>query len=327
MFYCWLGGVVYEEQMNFMVKIFKISDKGFTEIPEIEKNCWVNISNPLMDDLDGLSKKFNIPLDFLTDSLDVDEKSRIEAENDCTFFIIRTPVYNKEKADVPFTTLPVGIVIQQDIIVTICFSDTAEILELFHEKAKNISMKNKYRFILHLLQKTNYFYLKYLKEINRKTDDIETELQRATKNVELIKLLNIEKSLVFFTTSLSGNKRIIERLQKVFNLELSDEDRDFLDDLIIDNRQAIEMVNIYSNILSGMMDAFASVISNNLNIVLKYLTSVTIILMIPTLMASIYGMNINLPFQHSPHAFLITMAFSFGLSSIGVLVFLRKRWF
>ncbi|MDH4200965.1 MAG: magnesium transporter CorA family protein [Spirochaetia bacterium] len=313
--------------MNFMVKIFKISDKGFTEIPEIEKNCWVNISNPLMDDLDGLSKKFNIPLDFLTDSLDVDEKSRIEAENDCTFFIIRTPVYNKEKADVPFTTLPVGIVIQQDIIVTICFSDTAEILELFHEKAKNISMKNKYRFILHLLQKTNYFYLKYLKEINRKTDDIETELQRATKNVELIKLLNIEKSLVFFTTSLSGNKRIIERLQKVFNLELSDEDRDFLDDLIIDNRQAIEMVNIYSNILSGMMDAFASVISNNLNIVLKYLTSVTIILMIPTLMASIYGMNINLPFQHSPHAFLITMAFSFGLSSIGVLVFLRKRWF
>lgn len=241
--------------------------------------------------------------------------------------ILRAARYDKDKLDVPFTTLPIGIAITKDIIITICSSDMGEILELYDGKVKNLSTENRNRFILHLLHRSAFFYLKYLKEINKKTNEVETELQKATKNEELIKLLNIEKSLVFFTTSLKSNELMMERLQKIRAFELTDDDKDFLEGLIIDNKQAIEMANVYSNILSGMMDAFASVISNNLNIVMKFLTSVTIILMIPTLIASIYGMNIGLPFQHSSHVFFITIGISFALSSIGVMIFLKNRWF
>jgi len=159
------------------------------------------------------------------------------------------------------------------------------------------------------------------------TGGIEKELQKSLKNEEVIRLLNIEKSLVFFTTSLKSNELMMERLMKTDLLKLTPDDRDRLEDVLIDNRQAIEMANIYSNILSGMMDAFASVISNNLNVVMKILTSITIILMIPTLTASIYGMNIELPFQHSQHAFYIVTGISFGASLLCVLAFIKNKWF
>ena len=159
------------------------------------------------------------------------------------------------------------------------------------------------------------------------TNEIETELQKSLKNEELIRLLNIEKSLVFFTTSLKSNELMMERLLKTELLKLTDTDKDMLEDVIIDNRQAIEMASIYSNILSGMMDAFASVISNNLNVVMKILTSITIILMIPTLTASIYGMNIGLPYQQSRYAFFAVIGISFILSLLSILIFIRKKWF
>jgi len=310
-----------------MIKILKSSEKGFIQINEVEKNCWVNVSNPTMDELNTLSKDINIPFDFLTDSLDIDERARIEIENNSILIVLRAPKDDKEKLDIPFTTVPIGIAITNDIIVTICSSDVGEILDLYNAKLKNLSTENRSRFILHLLHNAATFYLKYLKEINKKTNEVETELQKSTRNEELIKLLNIEKSLVFFTTSLRSNELMMERLPKIRMLELNEDDKEFLEDVIIDNKQAIEMTNIYSNILSGMMDAFASVISNNLNIVMKFLTSVTIILMLPTLIASIYGMNVELPFQHTSHAFFITIGISFALSAIGVVIFLKNKWF
>jgi len=310
-----------------MIKIFQTKENRFIPVNEIEENCWVNVSNPTADELKELSADLDIPLDFLTDSLDVDERSRIEAENNTILIVLRAPKYDKDKPDVPYTTLPIGIVITKGAIVTICSSDTGEVLDLYNSKLRNLSTENRSRFLLHLLHGAAFFYLKYLKEINRRTNEVETELQKATKNEELIKLLNIEKSLEFFTTSLKSNEFMMERLPRIKALELNDDDKELLEDVVIDNKQAIEMANIYSNILSGMMDAFASVISNNLNIVMKFLTSVTIILMLPTLIASIYGMNVTLPFQRSPHAFFIAIGVSFALSSIGVLVFLKKRWF
>ena len=310
-----------------MIKKFKTTGNGFVSIDNIEKDCWVNVSNPGTDELIKLSEDLSIPLDFLTDSLDVDERSRIETENNTTLIILRVPKFDKNNLGVPFSTLPLGIVLTKDVIITVCLWDINKVLDLFKGKTKNLPTENRRRFILHLFHRTAFFYLKYLKEINKKSNEVETELQRSMKNEELIKLLDIEKSLVFFTTSLRSNELMMERLSKIRTLELSEDDNDLLDDIIVDNKQAIEMANIYSNILSGMMDAFASVISNNLTIVMKFLTSVTIILMLPTLVASIYGMNVELPFQHTPHAFFITIGLSFFLSSVGVLIFLKNRWF
>jgi len=310
-----------------MIKIFITTGNGFISIDEIEKDCWVNVSNPGPEELIKLSEDLTVPLDFLTDSLDVDERSRIETEDNTTLIVLRVPKFDKDNLGVPFTTLPLGIILTKDIIITVCLWDTNEVLDLFKGKIKNLPTENRRRFILHLFHRTAFFYLKYLKEINKKSNEVETELHRSMKNEELIKLLDIEKSLVFFTTSLRSNELMMERLSKIRTLELNEDDKDLLDDIIVDNKQAIEMANIYSNILSGMMDAFASVISNNLTIVMKFLTSITIILMLPTLVASIYGMNVELPFQHSFHAFFITIGLSLCLSSVGVLIFLKNRWF
>ena len=310
-----------------MIKIFKTTGNGFITIDNIEKDCWVNVTNPTPDELIKISEDLAIPLDFLTDSLDVDERSRIETENNTTLIVLRVPKFDKDNPGVPYTTLPLGIVFTKDIIITVCLWDINEVLNLFKGKIKNLPTENRRRFILHLFHRTAFFYLKYLKEINKKSNEVETELHRSMKNEELIKLLDIEKSLVFFTTSLRSNELMMERLSKIRALELNEDDKDLLEDIIVDNKQAIEMANIYSNILSGMMDAFASVISNNLTIVMKFLTSVTIILMLPTLVASIYGMNVELPFQHTSHAFFITIGLSFCLSSVGVLIFLKNKWF
>jgi len=310
-----------------MIELLKTTENKFIPIKEIEKDCWINVSSPSPDELTKLSKDLNIPLDFLTDSLDFDERSRIETEDGATIIVLRIPNFDKANSGVPYTTLPLGIVLIKDLIVTVCLRDIKEVLDLFGGKIKYLSAGNRSRFILNLFHRTAFYYLKYLKEINKKSNEVESELQRSMKNEELIKLLDIEKSLVFFTTSLKSNELMMERLPKIRGLELNDDDKDLLEDIIIDNKQAIEMVNIYSNILSGMMDAFASVISNNLNIVMKFLTSVTIILMLPTLVASIYGMNVDLPFQNSPHAFFITIGISFSLSVIGVLIFLKNKWF
>lgn len=310
-----------------MIKIFRCCENKFISTDKVESNCWINISKPGSDELDKLSKDLNIPLDFLTDPLDVDERARIEIEDNIILIVVRVPNYDPNNSEVPYTTLPVGIILVNDLIITVCSGDINEILILNNGRTKNLYTQNSRRFILHIFNRTALSFLKYLKEINKKTGETEALLHKSMKNEELIKLLNIEKSLVFFTTSLKSNELMMERLQKPEILKMDPDDKDLLEDVIIDNKQAIEMANIYSNILSGMMDAFASVISNNLNVVVKLLTSLTIIVMIPTLIASIYGMNVETPFQHSPHAFLITMGISLILSVTSVLIFLKNKWF
>lgn len=310
-----------------MIMIFKISKNKFIPVCEVEENCWINVINPDNKELEKLASELGVPLDFLTDPLDIDERARTETENGVTLIVLRIPRFDENNPEIPFTTMPVGIVLSNNIIITVCSVDVTTGLELFNGRIKNVSLKNKNRFVLHIFIKSAMLYLKYLKEINKRTNSVEKELQSSLKNEELIKLLNIEKSLVFFTTSLKSNELMMERLQKNDTLRLDTDEKDMLEDVLVDNKQAIEMTNVYSNILSGMMDAFASVISNNLNIVMKVLTSITIILMIPTLLASIYGMNIELPFQHSSHAFYIVTGISFTLATISVLVFIKNKWF
>ncbi len=310
-----------------MIKIFKCCENKFISTEKVESDCWINVSKPRPDELENLSKEFCIPLDFLTDPLDVDERARIETEDNIILIVVRVPNYDSSNTEVPYSTLPVGIILVNDLIITVCSEDINDILGLNNGRTKNLYTQNSRRFILHIFNRTALSFLKYLKEINKKTGETEALLHKSLKNEELIKLLNIEKSLVFFTTSLKSNELMMERLQKTEILKMDSDEKDLLEDVLIDNKQAIEIANIYSNILSGMMDAFASVISNNLNVVMKLLTSFTIILMIPTLIASIYGMNVELPFQHSAHAFLITIGISLSLSITSVLIFLKNKWF
>ncbi len=310
-----------------MIEIYTKSDGILKKVNEISAGCWINVANPTPDEIDELVNRFDIPRDFLTDALDPDERARTETEGGVALIMLRVPEPSGRE-DIPFITLPVGIILIEGIILTICARENL-VAEKFIRtmRVNDFSCDNRKRIILSIFQKTALLYLNYLKEISRKTSEIEEQLHESMRNEELIRLLSLEKSLIYFTTSLRSNELMMERLQKTKILHFTPEDDDILQDAIIDNKQAIETANIYSNILSGMMDAFASIISNNLNIVMKFLTSITIILMLPTLVASVYGMNIKLPFQDSPHAFAITMGVSLVLTVIGVWIFIKRNWF
>jgi magnesium transporter len=308
-----------------MIKIFKADGGSLERINKFEKGSWIDISQPTKAEITRVAGELALPESFLEKPLDINERPRIEIEGGWTLLVLKTPQATGENESIPFITLPIGIIFSKDFIITVCSREDDVILKLY--QIKNFVTVNKNWIILQIFYLTAIQFLSHLRRISAQADLIERGLHRSMKNEELIKLLNLEKSLVYFTTSLRANELMIERLQRSELLKLQQEDKELLDDVITENKQAIEMANIYSNILSGMMDAFASVISNNLNMVMKFLALVTIILMIPTLVASIYGMNIKLPFQNSPYAFFITMGASLILSALGIIIFFKRKWF
>jgi magnesium transporter len=309
-----------------MISMFKTSKERLIALSRAEPDCWINLVQPTPEEAADFSQEWGLPLDFLTDPLDADETPRVDIDSPNMLIVVRTPRFDPD-AELPFITVPLGIIVGPDRIITVSSQKDGVLEDLINGKVRHFSTSNRTRFILHVFRRTALLYLVHLKAINKRTSSIEAELQRSLHNEALVRLLNLEKGLVYFTTSIRSNELVMERLHRTRMLKMSPEDEDFLEDVIVDNRQAIEMANIYSNILSGMMDAFASIISNNLGVVMKFLTSVTIILMLPTLVASIYGMNVPLPFQKSPHAFLLTMVASFVLAAIGVVIFIRRQWF
>ncbi len=309
-----------------MVSIFKTSEGTLSGIPLAEPDCWINLAQPTPEEARNLSREWGLPLDFLTDPLDADETPRVDIDGSNMLIVVRTPRFDAE-AEVAYVTVPLGIIITPDRIITVSSQKDGVLEDFIKGKVRRFSTSNRTRFVLHVFRTTALLYLVHLKAINKKTSSIEAELHRSLHNKALIRLLNLEKGLVYFTTSIRSNELVMERLHKMRMLKMTAEDEDFLEDVIVDNKQAIEMANIYSNILSGMMDAFASVISNNLSVVMKFLTTVTIILMLPTLVASIYGMNVDLPFQHSPHAFLVTMVVSGVFTVVGIVTLVSRRWF
>ncbi len=304
-----------------MIKIYKEGKEVSTDDLSF---CWIDVSNPSAEEQEYVVNKWQLPRDFITDPLDPDERSRIEIYGEYTFFIIRIPIKNKSSTP-PFITLPIGIILKNNMIITICAYEKI----VYDYFISNISSNNlSYPdLILLIFQRISLKYLYFLRNIQRMIGEAENKLRSSMRNEELITLLNLEKSLLYFTTSLRSNELMLERLTKTKFWNLLSGNEDLFNDVLIDNKQALEMANIYNNILSGMMDAFASIISNNLNIVMKFLTSVTIILMIPTLVASFYGMNVSLPFQNSPHAFLITIIISAVFSAIATWIFYHQKWF
>jgi magnesium transporter len=310
-----------------MITIYRSVQNGLETIEGYESGAWVHVVSPTPEEIEALVARFTIPPDFLTDPLDVDERARVEREEGNTLILLRTPRREADEADIPFTTLPVGIILTQGLIITVSLMEADVVHEIRTGRVRNLSTENRTRFVLTLFVRTSLLFLRYLKDINRMTGNIEKDLHKALKNIQLIRLLNMEKSLVFFITSLRSNALMLEKFNTSGCMRMDEDDRDIFEEVVIENKQAIEMANIYTSILSGTMDAYASIISNNLNVVIKLLTTVTIILMIPTLVASIYGMNVELPFQHDPFAFLIIVAISALLSALGIGIFWRKQFF
>lgn len=310
-----------------MLEIFKTIQGKLVRQGDISPDCWIHAAAPSEEEVRRIVAATAAPSDFLTDPLDLDERSRIEIDDGALLVVLQTPLRNPEFSAVPFSTVPVGVIVKDKYLVTVCATETPLIDAFRNERIRDFVTQERTRFVIQLFHLTAIRFLKDLKEINKITSALEVELHKSMRNEELFKLLNIEKSLVYFMTSVRANEIIMARVDRSGILKLTEQEGDLLDDAITENQQAIQMTKVYSNILSGMMDAFASIISNNLNVVMKVLTSVTIILMIPNLIASIYGMNIDLPFQRSGYAFVIFLALTLSLSLLSVLFFIKKKWF
>lgn len=311
-----------------MLKVYHSNTQGhLTLVDDFMKGTWIHLTSPTEQEINEVLRVTNIPSYFIKDPLDEEEKSRIEKEESGTLIIVDVPIMTPNgNSSEKFITIPLGIIVTKDFLITVCLKENPILEDFTHKKIKNFYTFLKTRFVLQLLYANSTYYLNYLKQINRKTNEIEKELRQSLKNQELFSLLNLQKSLVYFTTSLKTNLVVTQKITKGHHLRLYEEDQELLEDVIIENRQAIEMAEIYTPILSGLMDTFASVISNNVNHVMKILTSLTIILTFPIMIASVYGMNVPIPYQHSPHAFMTIMIGAVILSSITTFVFWKKRF-
>ena len=304
-----------------MVSYYKTIDGRISEIEQYESGCWINCVAPEEDEIEALIQNFNIEPDFLRASLDEEESSHIDSEDGNTLIIIDIPVVEKHEKNIRYSTMPLGIMLTEKNVITVCLKETALLSEFAEGVLKGVMTNLKTHFVLHIMLRMATKYLQYLKQIDKISDHVERELRKSMKNQELIQLLDIEKSLVYFSSSLKADEVTLEKIMRGRYIKLYDEDQDLLEDVLIEIKQAIEMSNIYSNILSGTMDAFASIISNNLNIVMKVLTSITILMAIPTMIASFYGMNVTgLP---APH-FWVVMAISV-VATLGTLFLLKRK--
>ena len=302
-----------------MLKIYNtdIQTNQFTEIKEFKKGSWINLVNPSEKDIKKVCENVNIQEEFIRTSLDYEEKARIDYEGDdnTTLFVVDVPIIEKEYENYIYTTMPLGmIVVRDDYFITVSLKNNKVIEDFEQRKIKNFQTYKKTRFIFQILYLNASYMLNYLKQINKETEIAEYILKNSMKNKELLKLLSLEKALVYFTTSLKSNELVMEKTLRGKIIKLYEDDEDILEDAITENRQAIEMAQIYSNILNGTMDAYASIISNNLNGVMKFLTSITIVLAVPTMISSFWGMNVNLPFQNSKFGFSIMIAISVVLT-------------
>ncbi|MFC5684026.1 magnesium transporter CorA family protein [Flavobacterium sp. MAHUQ-51] len=308
------------------MRAFYKNNNGLIEVEAWTPNCWINVECPTKSEKKYLLDELQIPEAFYNDIADIDERPRIEVENGWTLIILRIPVKSND-VKLPFQTIPVGIVFKGEICVTISFQETEMLTDFVaYTKRKRINIKDNFDLVLKLLLSSSVWYLKYLKQVNQKIKLAENNLEKSIKNEELQALLQIEKCLVFFMTSLKGNDILLHRIRNIKS-QKENFDPELLEDVEIELRQAQETTNIYSDILTGTMDAYASVISNNMNTIMKQMTSISIILMIPTLIASLYGMNVPNNLENNHYGIWIIIFISSLLSLFGVLLFKRKRWF
>ena len=301
-----------------MYKVLKSSNTGVDEfdIEDMEKGCWIDIVSPSTEEIDEIAEATHISRDFLTAALDREEKARTEIDEEQLLVVIDIPFFRSNK---DYDTMPLGIIVTKDVIVTVCLESNAVTSGFNARTYKMFSTYKKTRFLFQILYKPATLYLKYIRNIIRRTDDLEAHLRQAMENSKLFSMLDLQKSLTYFTTSLRSNYMVTEKLLRLRTtaqtqqlIKMYEEDEDLLDDVIVEYKQAIEMVEMYSHIVQSMMEVFASIISNNLNLVMRFLASVTIILAIPTFISGLWGMNVPVPFAEFTHGFYIV----FGLACV-----------
>jgi magnesium transporter len=312
-----------------MIRYYASKDGLLITLEALQLSCWIHLMPPFEDgELEQFAGAHHIPLDFLTDSLDIDERSRYDREDDVRLVLINSPVLNKidKENEAIYITAPIGIVLTKEHIVTISAVENPILQRFIEGRVKNFVPESERMFALQIFEQCTLRYLDCLKKLNLKRNLIEQELYNSSRNAELKQLLRIEKSFVYFVNSLSANELLKMKMKRTDFLRLNGEEElaDFFEDILIDNSQALEMANVYTNILNGTMEAYASIISNNLNIFIQRLTLITIILMVPTLVASFFGMNVRLPFETNTGAFFIIVLLSV-LGSVGLVWFFRRR--
>ncbi len=290
-----------------------------TKTKQYQKGNWINLVAPSEEEIQEVCKNLNIQEDFIRDALDFEEKARIdfEEDDDTILFVVDVPIREKEGDTLIYSTMPVGIIlVRDDYFITVSLRKNDVIQNFTRGTMRNVITYKKSRFLLQILFTNSSYYLNWLKKINKETEIAESDLKNSMRNKELLKLLSLEKSLVYFTTSLKSNEAVMEKTMRGKIIKLYEEDEDILEDAIVENKQAIEMAKIYSDILNGTMDAYASIISNNLNRVMKVLTSITIILSVPTMIASYWGMNVPVPMQNKPWGFATILIISIIITII-----------
>lgn len=295
--------------------------------PGTQKVTWINMVNPSHSELAEIEGRYELPMDFLTAALDPEERARFEVEDNAMLILLRIPIRAEELEDgVPYITRPLGIILSPHILVTVCTRPNSIIEEVQGLKRTAANPGDRIQFVLNIFDRTTLKYLRFLKDLDLHSQEIEERLRAKQQNAELLKLLNTEKSLVFFRTSLQTNQFMLERIKRTsFFRTAHDEHLELLEDVIIDNAQAIEMANIYTSILESTANTFASVINNNLSHVMKGLTQITIILMLPNLLASFFGMNVLLPWEGDGNAFWYLAIGGLVLSLVGILLFRLNR--
>jgi len=308
-----------------MLTIYKTTEKGLEKLETMTNGAWVNAVDPTPEEIEKLVN-WGMDMDYVNYSLDQDEMARMERDEDYTFILLRIPVYQPE-SDIPYNTVPLGIMILGNKIITVCRYESDIFIPLTNGKHRYLKTGKRYRLALYIFLETAARYLNLLREINRATEAVEDRLQKSTQNRELLELLKYQKSLTYFATALRSNEVMMERVQRTQLFNYYEEDQDLLEDVMTENQQAIQMTSINAEILSSMMDAFASIISNNLNVVMKALAALTIVLNMPIIVASLYGMNVTLPAQEHPMAFLMVIGLSLGLTSLATYIFYKRNWF
>lgn len=308
-----------------MVTFYNTIDDKLVEIPTLAKGCWVCMVHPDEDEIQRISTLTSVDHDMIRAPLDPEERARIDSEDGASLILVDIPTVEMEGKDFVYSTIPLGIIKTEDHLITVCLKDSHIMRDFAQNRVKGFFTYKRTRFILQILYRNATRYLQYLRQIDKKTNVIENQLEKTLRNAELMQLMRLEKSLVFFATSLKSNEIVLEKLLRTDLIRRFPEDEDLLEDVIIENKQAIEMCAIYRDILSSTMDAFASVINNNVNDIMKILTSLTLVLSIPTLIASIWGMNVAVPFEDNPLGFWALIAVSVVASLISIIILSRRK--
>ncbi len=309
-----------------MIQIFRTDNYQINKLTEIVPDSWIHLVAPTEEEIALVSEKLSLEPDFLRAALDEEERSRLEIEEGNVLILVDTPIVEVDGDTYVYSTLPLAVILTKTDLVTVSLKDITLLKYFYDLRVLGFSTKKRNRFILQILYRNATLYLSYLKQVDKASTKVQMELHKSMKNKELIQMLQLEKSLVYFSTSLKGNEIVMEKLLRQQFIKAYPDDEDLLEDVIIENKQAIEMCQIYMDILSGTMDAFASVISNNLNIVMKLLTSITIVLTIPTIIGSLWGMNVKgIPFADNALGFWIVVGIALGMSIIGAIYMFRKK--